>query len=303
MADVLCFGNLQLDVLCRPVTELPPPGGLRMIDAIEFALGGNSGNLAMALARLGISVELAGYSGADVIGDQFRTMLKAEGVGIDKLSRHPTAGTGTSVITVAPTGERSIFFVNGANEAFNLDDVPVGWLQGSRLVAVTSVFVLPQFTGQAIARLFQRAQAMRARTVLNICWDPESRGLNFLAPALAQSDYFILNTDEGRQLTGYDAPNEIFDRLTEFTSGTIILTLGAEGCCFRTDSGMERVAALPVQATDTTGAGDSFVAGFIAGLVRGLPLRDCVQLGCQVAAYAVTGAGAYVRIPRHTEDS
>ena len=303
MADVLCFGNLQLDILCRTITELPPPGGLRMIDAVDFSLSGNGGSLAMALARLGVSVDLAGYSGADVIGDQFRIMLSTEGVGIDKLFRHSTAGTGTSVIALAPTGERSIFFVNGANEAFNLEDVPESWLQGPRMVAVTSVFVLPHFTGEAIAHLFQRSHTVGAQTVLNICWDREAHGLNFLAPALAQSDYFVLNYDEGRQLTGYGALNDIFNRLMEFTSGTIILTLGAEGCCFRTESGIERISAVPVHATDTTGAGDSFVAGFIAGLVRGLQLSDCVKLGCQVAAYAVTGTGAYMRIPRYKEES
>jgi len=303
MADVLCFGNLQLDILCRTITELPPPGGLRMIDAVDFSLSGNGGSLAMALARLGVSVDLAGYSGADVIGDQFRALLKAEGVGTDKLLRHSADGTGTSVIALAPTGERSIFFVNGANEAFHLDDVPEDWLQGPRIVAVTSVFVLPQFTGEAITRLFQRARTGGARTVLNICWDREAQGLPFLAAALAESDYFVLNYDEGRQLTGCDALDDIFDRLVGFTSGTIILTLGAEGCCFRTESGIERIPAVPVHATDTTGAGDSFVAGFIAGLIRKLPLRDCVQLGCQVAAYAVTGTGAYTRIPRYKEDS
>jgi sugar/nucleoside kinase (ribokinase family) len=120
---------------------------------------------------------------------------------------------------------------------------------------------------------------------------------------LAQSDYFVLNYDEGRQLTGYGALNDIFNRLMEFTSGTIILTLGAEGCCFRAKSGIECIPAVPAHATDTTGAGDSFVAGLIAGLIRGLPLSDCVQLGCQVAAYAVTGTGAYMRIPRYKEES
>ncbi|HET9906327.1 MAG TPA: carbohydrate kinase family protein [Anaerolineales bacterium] len=302
MSDVLCFGNLQLDVLCRTVTELPPPGSLQKIDTVDFALSGNGGSLAMALARLGVSVDLAGYSGADVIGDQFRTMLMTEGVGIDKLTRHPTAGTGTSIVTVAPTGERSIFYVNGANDEVNLESVPDDWLHGLRILAVTSVFVLPHFTGEAIAQLFQRAHAAGARTVLNICWDGEARGLNFLAPALAHSDYFVLNFDEGCQLTGFETPNEIIGRLMDFTSGTIILTLGAEGCCFRTESGIERVPAIPVNATDTTGAGDSFVAGFIAGLIRGRSLSECVQLGCEIAAYAVTGTGAYVRIPRYTEE-
>ena len=303
MPDVLCFGNLQLDILCRTVTELPPPGGLRMIDTVDFTLSGNGGSLAMALARLGVSVDLAGYSGADVIGQQFRAMLKSEGVGIGKLFPHPTAGTGTSVIALSPTGERSIFFVNGANEAFHLEDVPENWLQGPRIVAVTSVFVLPQFTGETITRLFQRAHALGAQTVLNICWDREARGLPFLAPALAHSDYFVLNYDEGRQLTGHAAVSDIFDRLTEYTAGAIVLTLAAEGCCTRTESGIERIPAQLVQAADTTGAGDSFVAGLIAGLIRGLSLRECLQLGCRMAAYAVTGPGAYARIPRDKEKS
>ena len=198
MADVLGFGNLQLDILCRTVTDLPPPGGIRMIDAVDFVLSGNGGNVTMALARLGVQVDLAGYSGADVVGDQFRALLMAEGVGIDKLRRHPSAGTGTSVVALAPHGERSIVFVNGANDAFNLDDVPDSWLQGPRIVAVTAVFVLPQFTGASVARLFRRAHAAGARTLLNICWENEWRGLLFLAPALSESNYFVLNYDEGR---------------------------------------------------------------------------------------------------------
>ncbi len=84
-ATVLCFGNLQLDVLCRTVTALPPPGELQMIDTIDFALSGNGGNVAAALGRLGLEVELAGYSGADIIGEQFRITLAAMGVGTDKL--------------------------------------------------------------------------------------------------------------------------------------------------------------------------------------------------------------------------
>lgn len=302
MADVLCFGNLQLDILCRPLADLPPPGGIRMIEAVDYALSGNGGNVAVALARLGVSVDLAGYSGADVIGDQFRTLLTAEGVGVDKLLQHPAAGTGTSVVAITPTGERSIVFVNGANEAFHLDEVPDRWLQGPRIVAVTAVFVLPQFTGEAVARLFRRAHAAGARTLLNICWDNEGRGLPFLDAALDQSDYFVLNRDEGRQLTGHDAPGRILDRLRECTAGAVVLTLGADGCCWRSEDGIETVPAVPVRATDTTGAGDIFVAGLIAGLVRGLPLAGCARLGCEVAAYAVTGPGAYVRIPRYKEE-
>src|SRR5450759_3909893 len=106
--SILCFGNLQFDVLCRTVTTLPLPGELRMIDAIDFSLGGNGGNVALALSRLGLDVELSGYSSADIIGEQFRTTLNAMGVSTEKLLRNYTASTGTSIINIAPNGERSI---------------------------------------------------------------------------------------------------------------------------------------------------------------------------------------------------
>lgn len=297
MVDALCFGNLQLDLLCRTVTTLPAPGELRRIEAIDAALSGNAGNVALALRRLGLAVDLAGYSGTDAIGEQFRATLAEAGVGTDKLLRHPTAGTGTSVIALAPNGERGILFVNGANELFELDAVPDDWLDGARVISVGSVFVLPQFTGAAVGRLLARARARGAVTVLNPCWDDLDRGLPFLEPALPEADYFILNEDEGRQLTGQARPERILDRLEALTRGAVILTLGADGCCLRGADGPEHIPALPVRATDCTGAGDSFIAGFIAGLVTGRAPRDCARLGCRVAAHAVTGPGAWVRIP------
>ena len=301
VATVLCFGNLQLDVLCRTVTALSPPGELHMIDSIDFALSGNGGNVAAALGRLGIAVELAGYSGADIIGEQFRVTLAAMGVGTDKLLRHPTANTGTSVIALSSSGERSVIFVNGANALFDLDTVPDAWLEGRRVISVGSVFVLPQFTGEAVGRLFARAKAHGATTVLNICWDAEGRGSPFLKPALAETDYFILNYDEGRHLTGHTLPESILDTLEAYTHGTVVLTLGADGCCLRGVNGLHRIPALSVEAIDCTGAGDSFVAGFTASLVQGRSVYDCAYLGCQVAAFAVTGPGSYPRIPRLAE--
>lgn len=302
MNEVLVFGNLQLDVLCKPVSSLPAPGELRKIEQVDFALSGNGGNLAIALARLGVPVGLVGYSGADMVGEQFRTTLAAEGVNIDRLARHAALGTGTSFVAISPSGEKSVLFVNGANEALAPDDVPDDWLDGARFIAVCSIFVLPQFTGDAVGRLFARARRCGATTVLNTCWDGERRGLAFLRPALAEADYFILNYDEGRQLAHRDRPEDILDVLASYMSGTmsgtIVLTLGDEGCCFRSDGAFIRVPAVPVAATDTTGAGDAFIAGFIAGLARGLSLEACARLGCRVAAFAVTGPGAYPRIPK-----
>jgi sugar/nucleoside kinase (ribokinase family) len=273
-----------------------------VIDNIEMVLSGNGGNVSTVLARLGIPVEVAAYSGADPIGEQFRVLLHKLGVGIGKLLRHPSTGTGMSIITLNPNGERSIMLVNGANELFELDTVPDEWLNETQLVAVLSVFLLPQFTGASVARLFARAKAQGARTLLNICWDTENQGLASLKPALALTDYFILNIDEARQLTGKHSPQEQLTCLEEYTTGVVVLTLGADGCCWKEAGGKpEYVPALSVDAVDTTGAGDSFIAGFSAGLMKNYALGNCVRLGCITASFAVTGTGTYSRIPDFNE--
>ena len=71
MRDVLCFGNLQFDVLCHPVVALPAPGELSRLEGIDLMLSGNGGNVAAVLGRLGVGVDLAGYRGADPIGEAF----------------------------------------------------------------------------------------------------------------------------------------------------------------------------------------------------------------------------------------
>ncbi|HVA89605.1 MAG TPA: carbohydrate kinase family protein [Chloroflexota bacterium] len=301
MADVLCFGNLQFDVLCRTVTHLPAVGSLARVEHIDLSLSGNGGNVAAALSRLGISVDLAGYRGADLIGDAFAATLGDLAVGTTTLLRHPSVGSGTSVIALAPNGERTVLFTNGANALFELDDVPDSWLENRGLVSLSSVFVLPQFTGEAIGRLFARAQAAGAHTLLNTSWAVDGQNLDSLIPALTHTDTAVLSFDEGRQLTGLLTPMAVYDAVAERTAGQVVLTLGADGCAFRELGAWRRLPSEPVDATDCTGAGDSFIAGYIAGTLRGLSLAGRARLGCLVASYAVTGPGSYPRIPALAE--
>jgi sugar/nucleoside kinase (ribokinase family) len=204
-------------------------------------------------------------------------------------------------VTLSPEGERSILFVNGANECFDLTTVPSAWLSNTQVVALSSVFVLPQFSGQAVGGLFAQAKIQGAITVLNISWDARGQGLSFLKPALAETDYLILSHDEGHQLTHQESPEAILAVLAEQTAGKVILTLGADGCCLHAEDGFQHIPAVSVKAADCTGAGDSFSAGFIAGVVSGYSCAESARLGCQVAAFAVTGPGAYARIPSLAE--
>nr|MDQ3328777.1 PfkB family carbohydrate kinase [Chloroflexota bacterium] len=136
-----------------------------------------------------------------------------------------------------------------------------------------------------------------AVTVLNTCPVPDKTRLDALTTVLSVTDYFVLSGHEGRQLVGTDDPERILEVLDARTRGRVILTLGERGCCLRVGDGIEYIPAETVEAVDCTGAGDAFVAGFIAGVVAGGPLAEAARLGCKVASYAVTGPGAYPRIP------
>jgi hypothetical protein len=222
-------------------------------------------------------------------------------VGTSTLLGHPSAGTGTSVIALDPHGERSVLFVNGVNALFDLDQVPDHWLANRRLVSLASIFILPQFTGAAVGRLFARAHTHGAHTLLNAAWDMDGRGLDFLRPALAETDTFVFSIDEGRQLTGKIGPEAVFETMENLTRGEVVMTLGGDGCCFRAGRSLRRVPAVDVVAVDCTGAGDCFIAGYIVGLLHHLPPPARAELGCLVASHAVTGPGSYQRIPRLTE--
>jgi sugar/nucleoside kinase (ribokinase family) len=297
MPDVLCIGNIQFDVLARPVVTLPRPGTLARVAEIRFSLGGNGMNTAAGLARLGIPTSLFGSVSRDFLGDHALAQLAGAGVDTAAVERHPSAGSGVSLIAVAPDGERSITFTNGANECFSLEAVPDTLLRTVRILCVGSVFVLPQLTGEALAGLFRRARAAGVTTVLDVCWDAEGLGLPSLAPCLPHTDYFVPSLEEGRQLTGRDEPEGIAEALLAAGAGAVGVKLGARGCYLASREETHSVPTIPLDGVDTTGAGDTWLAGLVAGLLRGLTLKARGRLANRVAAFAVTGPGCWERVP------
>jgi sugar/nucleoside kinase (ribokinase family) len=297
MPDVLCIGNIQFDVLARPMVTLPRPGTLARVEEVRFSLGGNGMNTAAGLARLGIPTALFASVSRDFLGDFALAQLTSAGVDLSAVTRHPTAGSGVSLIAVGPDGERSITFTNGANEMFSVEDVPDGLLRQVRVLCVGSVFVLPQLTGEALARLFRRARASGATTVLDVCWDTEARGLPFLAPCLPYTSLFAPSLEEGRQLTGREEPEAIAAALLAAGADTVGLKLAARGCYMASAAEAGYVPTMPLTAVDSTGAGDTWLAGVVASLLLGLPLPECGHLANRAAAFAVTGPGCWERVP------
>src|SRR6266480_729122 len=122
--NAIVMGVHVLDVLVRPVEEIPEGQGGQLVDEIKITAAGSAGGAALTLAKLGARVRSAGAIGSDAVGDMLLALLERDGVDTSLLVRRDDVQTSASVLPIRPTGERPAFHVVGANGTYGPDDAP-----------------------------------------------------------------------------------------------------------------------------------------------------------------------------------
>ncbi|MBV9404903.1 MAG: carbohydrate kinase family protein [Acidobacteriaceae bacterium] len=288
---VLCCGNIVYDTLVRPVEELHWGRGTTFVESIEYRAGGNGASTSRALAILGVPVRLLSVVGADEQGRFILDKLQRAGVdivGVEQVSA-PTAAT---VAMVNSTGERKFFHRPGAS-AVGLA-APV-FFQPVRSQFVhfhlASFFVLPRLRARGPEPLIHAREAGWT-TSFDTNWDPEDGWMQTLEPCLPYIDVLFMNEDEARMITGADDPKTGARVVLGRGTRTAVMKLGRRGCAIYTDDSEILCPAFEVKAKDTTGAGDCFVAGFLAAWKHGASLRESGRFANAVAALTVQHIGA-----------
>jgi sugar/nucleoside kinase (ribokinase family) len=279
---VVVCGNVVFDILARPVENIRWEA-TTVVERIEQQLGGNGGSTSYTLARLGIPVSFVTLAGRDATADFVFSRLTEAGVDLS-LTQRVDAPTSIAISLVRPNAERALLYQLGAaSEAFAPFDFPPGCTH----FHLSAVYRMRDLRTRA-PELLRRAREAGLRTSLDTQWDTEGEWLKVLAPSLPFTDYALMNEDEARMLTGLDDPAGAAAFLRNLGAGHIVIKRGARGCWI--DG--EELPGLPVTAVDTTGAGDCFAGGFIAGLQRGLPAREAAQVANAVGALSVGQMGA-----------
>jgi sugar/nucleoside kinase (ribokinase family) len=292
MDGVTCVGGTLADILARPVQAMPGPGRIELVDEMKLAPGGCAVNSASALARLGVPVRLVGRIGRDGLGDFLARTLAERGVDIAGLARSDT-GTSASMVFVSPGGERCLLHTPGAMGTFDSTDIDWSLAARSRVFFVAQFGLLGRFDWSAPTAL-ARAREAGMLTALDTVWDATGRLSEKVAPCLPLLDYFLPSYDEARDISGLTDPVAMARSFQDRGVGTVGIKLGGDGCYLRGPAGDEvTVPAFPVGAVDSTGAGDAWCAGFIAGLLAGRDLAEAGRLGNAAAACCVTALGAY----------
>ena len=293
-ARLTVLGSLNMDISVT-VPRLPAPGATVLGGAAAFAPGGKGANQAVAAARLGASVLMAGCVGDDDFGRGLRSALVAEGVGDEAVRTVPAVPTGLAMITVDETGENMITVAPGANrEAGAAEIAAIADAGGDALVISAEVPVAA--IGAALA-----AGDYRLR-VLNLAPAPPEAA----AIVAAGVDWLVVNESEaaavlGRPvagLTGAAGAASAAAVLARAGARNAVVTAGAAGAAYSGPAGDLSVPGFQVRPVDSVGAGDTFVGALAVALAAGVPPHDALVAAAAAGAAAVTRPGTQSGMPR-----
>lgn len=288
-ATVVALGAHVLDVLARPVTEIPEGQGGTLIEEIRLAPAGAAGGTAVTVAKLGARTFSAGAIGADRLGEVLVAELESHGVDTTHLIRKDDVQTSATVLPIRPDGSRPALHVIGANGSYTPDDVPWEVIESADQLHMGG----PEFLGpENAARILEFCREHDVVTSVDMLADGWPELLDIFDPILAHIDFFLPNDDQAIKLTGKDDVEEAANALRERGVAAVVATCGGEGSLIVDGNGATRVPALDIEVVDTSGCGDAFTAGFLRGLSLGRDTADAAALGTAAAALVAQGLGS-----------
>ena len=291
MPNVLVIGSVNADLVVR-TPRFPAPGETISGEDLSIIPGGKGANQAVAAARQGASVVMVGRVGNDSFGPTLIQNLKENQVNTGFVQISESA-TGTAIIVVDSSGQNSIVLSPGANGKVTPSDVDSVSFQDADMLLLQLEIPL-----ETVAHAADVARQKGLRVILN---PAPARQLPDLL--LADVDILVPNESElqllsGQPVTDVDSATSAARAVLKKGVKTIIVTLGANGALLVADEKVTHVPTFNVDVVDTTAAGDAFIGGLAAALLKGKSLEDAVRYGNASGALAVTKFGAQPSLPR-----
>lgn len=292
---IAIIGSLNMDIVVE--ADRPPMlGETVMGKQVHFIPGGKGANQAVASARLGAKTTMIGAVGNDAFGQELILAMRHEGIDTEAVKTVSDSPTGVASIVLAQ-GDNQIIVVAGANEDCLPQDLTT---QEDRIADADLVLLQLEIPLETVVSAAKTAKRLGKTVVLN---PAPARPLP--DELLQNVDVLIPNESELFLLAGVEAGHDIESAMRSLLNKgvqTVVTTLGAKGAAYLSESdGAGFVPSHSVQVVDTTGAGDSFNAGFSYAYATGCSVADSVAFATKVAALAVTRLGAQAGMPTLTQ--
>lgn len=306
MRQVVVIGELNVDFILHNYQAFPVPGREVLVDDFRTVLGSASAICAVGLARLGVPVAFIGRVGCDAWGDFCVDALCGEGVDVSGITCDQELKTGITV-SISSTAERALVTYPGSIASLTLAHLADLTFTGDGHLHISSYY-LQTGLRPGCRELFQRATAAGWTTSLDPGCDPDNRWDDDLHDTLREVDVFFPNDVELTALTGEGDPVAALRHLDNGRTLTVVKR-GARGA-LAVDSRRDRlgiaievieVAPPAVDVVDTTGAGDSFNAGFLYAWLQNRSLQDCLRAAAASGALSTRGVGGTAAQPSADE--
>lgn len=292
--EIVIIGASILDVLAYPADEEVFRTGSSPAEDIRLSVGGDALNEATVLARLGMKVLLETVIGSGKAGKFILDHCRDCGILLPADCVREDFSTGINVVLVSHDGSRH-FLTNphGSLRRLTLQDIHMPFPQSTKIVCFASIFVFPEIGPKELEVIFRTAGEQGKIVCADMTKRKKNETVEELAEALSYVDYLIPNDEEAMLITGENTVEEAAESLRRAGVKTVVVKCGSKGCYV---CGREKCFWVPaeknVKCVDTTGAGDSFMAGFLYALFQEKNLRDCARNGNYFGGKAVAVTGA-----------
>jgi len=277
--EVVGIGACNIDFI-KEVPRFVEPDDEVDVKKLFLTVGGSASNFTVGLSRLNIEAGIIARIGNDYFGKLAEEEFKKEGVDTKRLCKTDEK-TGMTFIAVEPRGERSMYAFIGANKKFKLDKQDIQYIKNSKILHITQMYkkVVDEASKNANFLSFNPGAILSAFKVAK------------LQKIIKRTDILFLNKKELNSLTGMETDKGA-SLLLDSGAKTVIVTCGKDGAHLYNQNTTIHSPARKVKVVDTTGAGDSFAAGFIAAYVKGKELKGCLDFANIVASHCVQKFGA-----------
>ncbi|NLU55468.1 MAG: ribokinase [Firmicutes bacterium] len=296
-AKILVVGSFMMDLVVR-TPRVPKNGETIIGTSFNRFPGGKGANQAVAAARLGGAVTMAGKVGSDDFGDEFLSVLASEGINTAYILRDSQAATGVGFITLDHAGNNRIVVVPGANLRYSVQDLA----QIESLIKDSDILIMQlEMDMSVIEHAVELAGRYQVPVILNpaparALNDELLRGVTYLTPNETEAEILT-----GVKVTSIDRAKEAAEALLEKGVKTVVLTLAEKGALVASNAGATHVSGFSVQPVDTVAAGDAFNGAFAVAISKGKSLVEACRFANAVGAIAVTRPGAIPSLPSAAE--
>jgi sugar/nucleoside kinase (ribokinase family) len=287
--DLLVLGDANPDLVLRGGDVVPAFGQAeRLIDAATLTVGGSGAILACGAAKLGLRVAISAVVGDDLFGRYMREALTDANVDTTGLVVDATAQTGITVV-LSGLDDRAILTMPGTIAALTAERIDPSLLTRARHVHVSSYY-LQTALRPSLPRILDEAHRAGATTSLDPNWDPSGSWDGGLLDLLPKVDVFLPNAMEATR-SAHTSDLEAAARQLSTRATLVVVKNGDRGAVAGEGDRLHTIAGTLIQVIDTTGAGDSFDAGFLAAWLRREPIDRALAIANLCGALSTRAMG------------